>query len=156
MISVDYGHPEDIDHWMRLVQAVSHSFPGLETDGALTEHRNTALDFISRREAICAKENGRTVGVLLFSKEHNMLCFLAVDPAYRRQHIAERMFRFMLPQMNTEKPITLTTYREGVPEGIAARAFYQKLGFAAGKMTVEFGTPVQEFVLDAPAQENNT
>lgn len=41
----------------------------------------------------------------------------------------------------------MTTYREGVPEGIAARAFYRRLGFAEGRLTEEFGSPVQEFVL---------
>lgn len=77
-----------------------------------------------------------------------MLCFLAVDPTYRRQHIAENMFRFILPQMNEDKPITVTTYREGVPNGIAARGFYQKLGFVPGKLTVEFGSEVQAFLLN--------
>ena len=77
-----------------------------------------------------------------------MLCFLAVDPEYRRQHIAEKMFRFILPRMSAGKPITVTTYRDGVPEGVAARSFYQKLGFIPGRMTVEFGSTVQEFVMD--------
>lgn len=33
------------------------------------------------------------------------------------------------------------------PEGIAARAFYRKMGFEEGRLTGEFGAPVQEFVL---------
>lgn len=148
MISIDYGSSKDVDSWMRLVRTVSSSFPGLETEEALSEHRQTVLDFMDRQEAICTKQDGEIVGVLLFSRENNMLCFLAVDPAYRRQHIAEKMFRFILPQMNGDKPVTVTTYREGVPEGIAARAFYQKLGLVPGKLTVEFGSEVQKFVLD--------
>lgn len=148
LISINYGNPNDIDPWMHLVHTVSSSFPGLETEGALTEHRRTVLDFMDRQEAICAKQDGGLVGILLFSRENNMLCFLAVDPIYRRQHIAEKLFRFMLPQMDADEPITVTTYREGVPEGIAARAFYQKLGFVPGKLTAEFGSEVQEFVLD--------
>lgn len=149
MISIDYGSAKDIDSWMRLVEMVSSSFPGLETEEALAEHRQKVLDFMSRQEAICAKQDDEIVGVLLFSRENNMLCFLAVDPAFRRQHIAEKMFRFMLPQMSTGKPITVTTYREGVPEGIAARAFYKRIGFTEGKLTEEFGSPVQEFVWKA-------
>lgn len=148
MIQIGYGMQIDIHDWMRLVKKVSSSFPGLETEEALVEHRQTVLDFMSRQEAICARENGVVIAALLFSKESNILCFLAVDPIYRRQHIAEKMFQFMLPHMNTDKPITVTTYREGVPEGIAARAFYQKLGFVQGSMTVEFGSEVQEFMLD--------
>ncbi len=148
-LSIGYGSSEDIDNWMRLVQMVGSSFPGLETEEALSEHRQTVLDFMDRQEAICAKKDGKIVGVLLFSRENNILCFLAVDPICRRQHFAEKMFRFMLPHMNADKPITVTTYREGVPEGIAARAFYQKLGFVQGKLTVEFGSEVQEFVRPA-------
>ena len=50
--------------------------------------------------------------------------------------------------MTPGKKIIVTTYREGVPEGAAARAFYQKLGFIPGRMTVEFGSEVQEFVME--------
>lgn len=151
MISIDSGSAKDIHGWMRLVKKVCGSFPGLETEEALAGHRQTVLDFMSRQEAICARQDGEIVGVLLFSKENNMLCFLAVDPAYRRQHIAEKLFRFMLPQMQESKPITVTTYREGVPEGLAARAFYTRMGFTEGKLTEEFGSPVQEFVRQAVA-----
>lgn len=76
-----------------------------------------------------------------------MLCFLAVDPAYRRRHIARQIVDFMLTQMEAGKDVTVTTYREGDPNGIAARAFYKCLGFSEGKLTEEFGCPVQEFVL---------
>lgn len=155
MISIDYGTSKDIDLWMRLVQKVSDSFPGLGTEEALISHRQIVLDFMRNKEAICAKENGVIVGVLLFSKANSMICFLAVDFEYRRQHIAEKMFSFMLPNMRADKPITVTTYWEGVTEGIAARAFYQKLGFVPGKMTVEFGSEVQEFVLDVRKRSEN-
>lgn len=151
MISIDHGSSKDIHSWMRLVRKVSGSFPGLETEEALTDHRRTVLDFMDRQEAICARQDDEIVGVLLFSRKNNMLCFLAIDPACRRQHIAEKLFRFMLPQMYADRPITVTTYREGMPEGIAARAFYQKLGFVPGKLTVGFGSEVQELVLDVRA-----
>lgn len=100
---------------------------------------------MDRQEAIYAKQAGIIVGVLLFSKENNTLCFLAVNPIFRRQHMAEKM----IPQMKGDKPITVTTCREGVADAIVARAFYQKLGFVPGKLTVEFGSEVQKFVLNA-------
>ena len=76
-----------------------------------------------------------------------MLCFLAVDAKYRRQHIAEKMVSYMLTYMDPKKEVIVSTYREGVPQGIAARAFYKRLGFVEGKLTEEFGSPVQEFIL---------
>ena len=71
-----------------------------------------------------------------------MLCFLAVDDACRRQHIGERMVSCMRTFLDPAKEVTVTTYREGDPAGIAARAFYQSLGFLAGALTEEFGSPV--------------
>lgn len=146
-IRIAYGC--DIDSWMNLVCKVKDSFPGLETKAALDEHRDTVLGFIYKESAICARIEDKIIGALLFSKDNNMLCFLAVDPEYRRRHIADQMFRFILPLMTPGKEIIVTTYREGVPEGAAARAFYQKLGFVPGRMTVEFGIKVQEFVMEA-------
>ncbi len=130
-----------------MVNKVKNSFPGLETQEALEEHQNTVLEFMDKGCAICAKIDNRIVGALLFSKETNMLCFLAVDTEYRRQHIAEKMFSYMLTFLDPEKDITVTTYRADVLEGIPARMFYTEMGFAEGKLTEEFGSPVQEFVL---------
>lgn len=54
---------------------------------------------------------------------------------------------YMLNLLDPEKNVVVTTYREGVPQGIAARAFYKRMGFVEGRLTEEFGSPVQEFVL---------
>ena len=147
MMEIRFANDGDPAGWMTLVQSVRDAFPGLETPEALAAHRDTVMEFIARREAICAVEKGRVVGALLFSRKENELCFLAVLPEFRRQHIAERMVALTLPELDPERDVTVTTYREGVPEGIAARAFYQRLGFREGALTEEFGSPVQQFVL---------
>ncbi len=144
---IELATKQNIDDWMDLVNKVKDGFPGLETQKALDEHRNTVLEFMGKDSAICAKAKNRIVGALLFSNETNTLCFLAVDAEYRRQHIAEKMFSYMLTFMDSEKYITVTTYRADVPEGIPARMFYKRMGFSEGKLTEEFGSPVQEFVL---------
>ncbi len=146
-MTIGLASKQNIDDWMNLVNKVKDGFPGLETQEALDEHRNTVLGFIDKDSAICAKTDNKIVGALLFSNENNMICFLAVDTEYRRQHIAEKMFSYMLTFMNLEKDITVRTYRADVPEGIAARMFYKRMGFAEGKLIEEFGSPVQEFVL---------
>lgn len=142
---------QDIDAWMALVEQVRDAFPGLETSEAMAEHRATVLNFMENFSAVCAAEGERILGALLFSKENSMLCFLAVDPACRRQHIAQKLVHHMLTQMEEDKDITVTTYREGNPNGAAARAFYKHLGFFEGRLGEEFGCPVQEFVLKRPA-----
>ena len=146
MVNVELANACDLDGWMGLVEQVRDSFPGLETREALEEHRKTVLEFMNRNAAICAKREGRVVGALLFSKEPAVLCFLAVDDACRRQHIGERMVSCMRTFLDPAKEVTVTTYREDVPEGAAARAFYKRLGFVEGKLTEEFGSPVQEFI----------
>ena len=146
-MNVELGKACDLDNWMDLVENVKDSFPGLETREALEEHRRTVLEFMGRDAAVCAKIDGRIVGTLLFSRADHMLCFLAVDEACRRQHIAGNMVAYMLSLMEPGTDIMVTTYRAGVPEGVAARAFYKRLGFVEGRLAEEFGSPVQEFVL---------
>ena len=146
-LEIRLAQAQDIDTWMVLVERVKDSFPGLETREALEAHKTTVLHFMENASAICAIKANHIVGTLLFSKEDGVLCFLAVDPTYRRQHIAQQMISFMLTQMDANKDITVSTYREGDPNGITARALYKSLGFSPEKLTEEFGYPVQEFVL---------
>lgn len=141
------GNESDIDSWMELVNKVKENFPGLESKEALDEHRNTVMNFIRKDSAICAKINGKIAGVLLFSKDDNMICFLAVDNEYRRKHIAAKMLSYMLTFLDAKKNVVVTTYCEGVPEGTAAREFYKYMGFVEGRLTEEFGSSVQEFIL---------
>lgn len=146
-MNIDFAKESDIESWLSLVDKVKAAFPGLETQQAMNEHRAVVLEFIGRGEAICAKENEKTIGALLFSKENNMLCFLAVDPDFRRRHIAENMVKAAISLMKPDTDITVTTYREEAAEGAAARAFYKRIGFVEGRLTEEFGSPVQEFIL---------
>lgn len=146
-MKIRLAQAQDIHGWMALVEQVKDSFPGLETTEALAEHRETVIRFIRDSSAISAVQSSRVVGTLLFSRESSMLCFLAVDPSCRRQHIARQMVTFMLTQMEDGKAITVTTYRADDPRGAAARAFYKRMGFSEGRLTEEFGYPVQEFLL---------
>ena len=90
--------------------------------------------------------NPPSARALLFSRDQGELCFLAVAPECRRQHIARELFTFMLTRMELGRDISVTTYRTGDPRGAAARAFYQKMGFAEGPLSEAFGCPVQEFL----------
>ena len=146
-MEIGLGSAAEIDEWMGLVRRVRDNFPGLETEEALEAHRETVLAFMGENAAIRAKSGGRMVGILLFARAEQMLCFLAVDPACRRRHIAEQMVTYMLTFLDPQKEVVVTTYREGAPEGAEARAFYKRMGFAEGRLTEEFGSPVQEFVL---------
>ncbi|MBE5786484.1 MAG: GNAT family N-acetyltransferase [Clostridiales bacterium] len=145
---IQLGQKDDIDLWMRLVEEISWNFPGLETDEKIAEHRKTVLRFISKSQALCEKDDqGRIIGVLLFSRSRNMICCLGVSPLHRRRGIASRLLTEALKQLDRTKAISVSTFRENDEKGIAPRALYQKFGFVADVLTVEFGYPNQVFLL---------
>ena len=153
---VCFGEPADIDLWMGLVRQVSWNFPGLETEEALEEHRQTVLRFMGKRQALCAKEESGIQGVLLFSRNRNMICCLAVSPECRRRGIASNLLKAALMELDVGRDITVSTFREGDIKGDAPRALYRKFGFTEGELTVEFGYPNQVFVLRGGSRRGRT
>ena len=147
MDTVVEGIEQDIDPWMELVKNVRWNFPGLETENALKEHRNTVLKFMKQKSAICVKEEKRIIGVLLFSLKYNMICCLAVSNDYRNQGIGSKLLTYALEKLDRTQPITVSTFREEDEKGTAPRALYQKFGFLPDELIEEFGYPNQRFVL---------
>lgn len=143
---VEYGKAPDIDEWMRLVADLRYNFPGLETDEGIMEHRQTVLRFMKEQRALCVKENDRIIGVLLFSRKHNMICCLGVDIHYRKQGIADLLMQSALTQLDNSKDISVSTFREEDELGKAPRALYKKYGFTEGDLIMEFNYPSQLFI----------
>lgn len=146
-MEVEYGTLQDIESWMELVKQVRWNFPGLETHEALEDHRQTVLRFMGEQRALCMKDGDKVIGVLLLSQKHNMICCLAVAPEYRRKGIASALLEKALSELDRSKDVTVTTFRENDEKGVAPRGLYKRFGFTEGKLLVEFGYPVQEFVL---------
>ncbi len=144
---VEYGAYHDIDSWMQLVYRVQSNFPGLGTLESINEHKNIVLKFMKEQRAICVKEMDRVVGVLLFSKKHNMICCLAVLPEFRKMGIASMLVLDALKHLDRTKVISVTTFREEDARGIAPRILYKKYGFVEGELTEEFHYPHQKFLL---------
>ena len=142
-----FGKTADIDSWMALVKLVSWNFPGLETAEDIEKHKQTVLKFISKAQALCVKEHDKIVGVLLFSRNRNMICCLAVAPDYRKYGIASGLLKKALEELDRNKDITVSTFREKDEKGIAPRALYKKFGFEEDELIEEFGYPNQKFVL---------
>lgn len=148
-----YGVPEDIEKWMRLVARVRWNFPGLETQEGLDEHRATVLRFMEKRQAICVKEENEITGVMLFSREHNMICCLAVAPEYRRCGVASMLMDEALFKLDRTKEISVSTFRADDEKGTAPRAFYEKYGFIADALIEEMDYPNQRYVLHPAGAE---
>lgn len=143
-----YGTPADIAPWMALITRVRANFPGLETEEAIADHKNTVLKFMRRGEALCMKDGNAIAGVLLFSSKHSMICCLAVAPEYRRRGAASAMLREALSKLDSSQPICVTTFREGDEKGTAPRALYRKFGFIEDELCIELGYPCQKFILN--------
>ncbi|MCR4952293.1 MAG: GNAT family N-acetyltransferase [Solobacterium sp.] len=144
---VNTASDSDIDAWMKFVRTVSPSFPGLETEQDLREHRETVLRFMQRQEALCVKENSEITGVILFSRKRNMICFLAVSPEHRRKGIGALLLDHALNRLDRQRDITVTTFRAEDERGTAPRALYKKYGFTEGALCAEFGYPDQVLIL---------
>jgi len=145
---IQFGEISDIDNWMKLVEEISWNFPGLETVEKIMEHRNTVLRFIEKGQALCVKdEHGGIIGVLLFSRGHNMICCLGVSPEHRRFGVASLLISKALEQLDRTKDISVSTFRAEDEKGIAPRALYKKFGFVENELTEEFGYPNQVFIL---------
>lgn len=138
---------EDFSPWMSLVSAAAEDFPGLETES----YSETLRKNIARGTALCAKENGKIIGILLFSPKLMCLSCMAVDPAYRRRGVASALIAKMLSLMPGQGEIAVTTFRAGDPKGDAPRALYRSFGFREGRLLTEFGYPVQQFTLKRPS-----
>ena len=113
----------------------------------MEEHRETVLRFMEKGQALCVRKKGEMMGVLLFSRKRNMICCLAVDPGCRRQGVASALLEKALSEMDRQREITVSTFREGDEKGRAPRALYRKFGFREAGLTEEFGYPNQVFVL---------
>lgn len=145
---IHFGKIDDIDPWMKLVEEISWNFPGLETNEKIAEHRKIVLRFISKEQALCAKDdNGEIIGVLLFSRGHNMICCLGVSPKHRRSGVGSCLLSRALEQLDRTKDISVSTFREEDEKGIAPRALYKKFGFVDDELIEEFGYPNQVFLL---------
>lgn len=140
------GMQADIHSWMELVNRVRGEFPGLERESDLLEHRKTVLRFMDEGRALCVKDHGAVVGVLLLSKKHNMICCLAVEPEYRRRGIASALMKKAVSILDSDRDILVTTFRAEDPKGVAPRALYARYGFEADELCMELGYPTQRFV----------
>lgn len=152
-MQVFYGVPEDIEKWMDLVEQVKLSFPGFEMQETRDEHRVTVLRFMDERQAICVKDENEIIGVMLFSREQNMICFLAVAPECRRCGVASALMNEALRNLDQTKEISVSTFRDEDEEGTAPRALYEKYYFIADELIKEFDYPSQKYVLHPKGAE---
>lgn len=164
--SIRFATAADVDAWMELVSSVIDGYPCLDQDDYITNlHRYIADQkaLILRDEAISAQLDqneaggwrlaeerehcGMAAGAMGFSPGTGNIDFLAVHPQYRHRGIAKLFLAKLADELPAGKEITLTTYRAGDKADTGYREAYCRLGFAERELLVEYGYPVQRFVL---------
>lgn len=146
-IDISFGKNNEIDSWMKLVHSVRHIFPGLETEEQIAEHKETVLNFMSQKQALCAKLNDEIVGVILFSKSRNMICCLGVSSEHRRCGAGSALLCEALNHLDRTREISVVTFCENDTKGTAPRALYRKFGFVEDEPVEKAGYPHQKFIL---------
>ena len=138
---------EEVASWVQMVKLIIDYFPGLDNPDVWQSYPKMLNEAIKNRSAICMRDGSKVIGILSFSKKENSIEQLGVHPNYRQKGIATEMFHLMLSEMGTDRNITVITYRDDDPKGIAARAFYRKCGFMPAKLSYVDNYPVQEMTL---------
>ena len=141
-IKIRCAEQADIPDWLNLVNTVASDFPGLDME----DYTKTLIKNVGRKTALCAYIGDSLAGILLFSPKLHTLSCMAVHPKYRRLGAASLLISEMLRRMPSGD-ISVTTFREDDPKGIAPRALYQTFGFLPEELFTEFDYPVQRFVL---------
>lgn len=112
-IDIGFAKLRDLDSWMDLIKPMSWNFPGIETEEQLTAYQTVVIKKINRNTAICAKHNDKVVGILLFSVKQNTLGCMGVHPEYRKKNIATRMIQLMMENLDPNRAVSVTTFRDG-------------------------------------------
>lgn len=147
MWKVESATPEDFPAWMELVERVKENFPGLEKAEMMDEYGMTVRRNIQRTTALCVKDEGSVLGLLLFSTVQKRVGCIAVDPDHRRQGIGRLLLESMLSRFARGDEICVTTFRENDEKGKAPRALYTALGFKPCEYCMEHDYPSQVFRL---------
>lgn len=137
---IQFACNDDIEHWMCLLELVKDSFPGLDE----IEYKRSLKATIANKEALIAKKDHKIIGALAFSKSEQELCFLAVHPHYRRLGIAKRLIEKMISLFPAGTELKVITYQENDAQGVAARNFYQSIGFVCAEKLTVFDYPCQK------------
>ncbi len=140
---IQFAAPSDADDWMELVKLTIDEYPCLDEAGYLENlHR-----YIADMKALILRDEGMPIGVMGFTAETGSIDFLAVHPQYRNLGIANIFVDKLAGELLCGREISLTTYRAGDKADTGHRETYCRLGFAERELLLEYGYPVQRFVL---------
>lgn len=140
---IRYVVKSDINQILSLMDMVKDDFVGYKEK----EFLEAVYIAINNDEAIMEDDEGKIAGLLMCSKNEKELTFLAVHPEYRKKGVAKKLIKNMSEWFTAGDIITVTTFQDGDPKGIPARACYHTCGFVDDEKLTVFDYPCQKLVL---------
>ncbi len=140
---IRFAASSDAEDWMELVNLTIDGYPCLDKD----EYIQKLQQYMDDKRALILRDEDMAIGVMGFSSHRGSVDFLAVHPQYRHLGITKLFLHKLMDELLCGREITLTTYRAGDRADTGYREEYSRLGFAEKELLVEYGYPVQRFVL---------
>ena len=140
---IRFALSSDIDEWMELVYLTIDGYPCLNE----REYLENLYRYISDKQALILRDEGKAIGIMGFSTEKSSIDFLAIHPQYRNLGMEKIFIDKLMDELIVGKEISLTTYRKGDRADTGYRKKYISLGFQERELLTEYGYPTQRFVL---------
>ena len=148
---IRWANENDLPAWYALASEVSEIFQHSADMGVELAENGSGFGTVSRYEMLTAVDymSGANMGFLCFSREENRITWFAVSEKYRYKGVGSRLLKTALRQLDANKDISVTSFCEDHPPGVAARTLYKKFGFIIEKPTEHNGHPRSEMIRPA-------
>ena len=155
---IRWVNESDLPAWNTIATEVSQIFQHPSDMGTDLEFLSYSRSKVSKYEALTAVDymSGKNMGFIGFSRINNRISWFAVSEQYREKGAGERLLKTALRQLDTNKNITVCTFREDYPQGTAARSLYKKYGFSEEKFIEHNGQPRSEMTRPAGSEKRGS
>jgi len=152
---IRWATESDLPAWYTLATEVSKIFQHPADMGAELGAKNSGFGTVGRYEMLTAVDymSGNNMGFICFSRTENCISWFAVSERYRGKGAGSRLLKTALRQLDTGKDITVNTFPDDYPQGMAARAVYRKYGFTEERPFIHDGLPRCEMTRPASAEK---
>lgn len=126
-MNIDFIGNEDIEDWLELIKEVEPLFGPMIGEVGFDEMIKTV---IKEKRAYCTRENrGNLCGVIAISLIKNEIEWFAVADNQQGKGYGKALLSYAMKSLDQNRPIIVQTFDADVPQGIAARKLYEKMGF---------------------------
>ena len=148
---IRWANDSDLPAWYTLAAEVSAIFQHPTDMGAELKSKNSGTGTVSRFEMLTAVDymSGINTGFICFSRKENSISWFAVSEQYRGRGVGDRLLKTALRQLDANNDVSVNTFVDGYPPGMAARALYQKHGFVEKRVFGYEGLPRSEMIRPA-------